>query len=156
MMETKEKVPMKMVKIPYRFNFVHKLHIIGMFWGVFTACWTVMNIIAFIEPQWLGDTETSPGTGFFGLFHYCEIFNFGQYVFCYGQFESFPSILTDAFKTAAFLVGFSALMFLVCLCCFILFFFIRASNTYFICASFQLVAGKFYILLLNGKLQCKL
>jgi len=100
-----------------------------------------MNIIVFIQPQWIGDTYSSPGIGYFGLYEYCELFNSGETVYCSGQFESFPSILTNAFRAAAFLVGFSALMFLLCVCCFVLFFFVRPSNAYYTCASLQLIGG---------------
>lgn len=138
---TQEQQSMKVVTIPYQVNLIRSLHIFGMLWGIFTACWTVMNIIVFIEPQWLGDTDSSPGIGYFGLYQYCELFNSGQTILCGGQFESFPSILSDAFKAAAFLVGFSALMFLLCVCCFLLFFFTHPSNVYYTCASLQLVGG---------------
>lgn len=36
---------------------------IGVLWGVFTICFAIIVIVIFIQPQWIGDTHLSTGTG---------------------------------------------------------------------------------------------
>lgn len=125
----------------YYTNYVRNSRAVGAMWGVFTICFAIINIVVFLQPQWIGDTETSPGTGYFGLFEYCELYQSGTSLFCSGRFDKFSSILSDAFKAASFFVGFSALIILVCICCMLLFFFMSASVVYMICGWIQILSG---------------
>ncbi|ELU17108.1 hypothetical protein CAPTEDRAFT_20715 [Capitella teleta] len=114
---------------------------IGVMWGIFTLCFAIINIVVVIQPQWVGDTENSPGTGYFGLYEFCELFNSGQVLQCEGKINNFSTILTDAFKVATFFVGFSAIIIFVCIVCMILFLFVKTSRVYLICGWLQLFAG---------------
>lgn len=40
---------------------------IGVLWAVFTMSFAIIDVIVLVQPQWLGDTEISRGTGYFGL-----------------------------------------------------------------------------------------
>ena len=125
----------------YHTNYVRNSRAIGVMWGVFTITFAIINIVVFIQPQWIGDTRTSPGTGYFGLFEYCELFQQGTEIVCAGRFDDFSTVLSQAFQAAAFLIGFSALLFLVCICCMLLFFFLKSTVVFKICGSIQLIAG---------------
>ena len=46
---------------------------IAILWGVFTVCSAILNIVVFISPQWVGDTELSKGPGHFGLWRFCTV-----------------------------------------------------------------------------------
>lgn len=130
----------------YYTNYVRNSRAVGVLWGVFTICFAIINIVVFIQPQWIGDTPDSPGTGYFGLYEYCEIFQTGnqlagQNIYCEGRFDDFSSILSVSFRAASFFVGFSALITLVCICCMLLFFFMSASVVFMICGWIQIVSG---------------
>ena len=68
---------------------------VGICWGLLTICFLIMNIICFTEPQWIGDSESSPGIGWMGLYEYCELFNSQMNVICKGQFQVTKAFLSD-------------------------------------------------------------
>ncbi|XP_074649857.1 LHFPL tetraspan subfamily member 3 protein-like [Tubulanus polymorphus] len=125
----------------YHSNYVRNSRAIGVMWGIFTICFAIINIVVFIQPQWIGDTPTSPGTGYFGLFEYCELYQTGHELKCTGRFDDFTTILHPAFKAASFFVGFSALLILICICCMLLFLFMSTSLVFMICGVMQVIAG---------------
>ena len=47
----------------YTTNYVRNSKAIGVLWGVFTICFAIINIVVFVQPQWIGDTQDSKGTG---------------------------------------------------------------------------------------------
>ena len=48
-------------------------HGFGLSWALFTLCFLIINIIVFVEPQWIGDTLSSPGVGYVGLYKVCNL-----------------------------------------------------------------------------------
>lgn len=113
---------------------------IGLIWIFLTACFAILNIFVFIQPQWIGDTLSSPRAGHFGLYSYC-ISTISDYDFdCRGLWMNFGSILNAPFAVSTFFVGFSAIIILLCLLLFLLFLFISPRIVYFICASLQLIS----------------
>lgn len=126
----------------YYTNYVRNSRAVGVMWGIFTICFAIINIVVFLQPQWIGDTAESPGTGYFGLFEYCQFYEAGGTLICKGRFDQFYTILTDEFKAASFFVGFSALVILICICCMLMFFFVNASYVYVICGFLQVLSGE--------------
>ncbi len=113
--------------------------IIGFVWAFLTACFAILNIYIFAQPQWIGDTLESPRAGHFGLYSYC-VSTVTDYDFdCRGTWTNFGTILNAPFAVATFFVGFSILLILICLGLFILFLFLRARLVYFICALIQII-----------------
>ena len=94
-----------------------------------------------MQPQWIGDSYSSPRAGHFGLYSYC-ISDINDYdLICQGAWSNFPTILSSPFVIATFFVGFSILLTFICLALYILFLFIRARLVYFICALLQLICA---------------
>ena len=62
----------------YYTNYVRNSRAVGVMWGIFTICFAIFNIVVFLQPQWIGDTDDSPGAGYFGLYEYCELLQSGQ------------------------------------------------------------------------------
>ena len=111
--------------------------ITGFVWMFLTACFAILNIFVFVQPQWIGDTLSSPRAGHFGLYSYC-ISTVTDYEFdCQGTWTHFGTILNAPFIVSTFFVGFSALLILICLGIFILFLFTSARLVYFIGALIQ-------------------
>ncbi|CAF0860468.1 unnamed protein product [Adineta ricciae] len=122
--------------------------VIGIVWAFLTACFAILNIYVFVQPQWIGDTLESPRAGHFGLYSHC-ISTTSDYEFdCRGTWTNFGTILNSPFAVATFFIGFSALLILICLAAFILFLFIRARIVYFICASIQIVCAICFLIAL--------
>ena len=126
----------------YHTNYIRNSRAVAVMWGIFTICFAIINIVVFIQPQWIGDTSSSTGTGYFGLFYYCELFSTENNLACSGRFDDFDSILSPAFKAASFFIGFSALIVLVCICCMLLFFFMDTQIVFMICGWMQIISGE--------------
>lgn len=124
----------------YHIQYVRNSRAITVIWAVFTICYTILNIVAFIQPQWLGYTEKSLNGGYFGLYEVCTILTGGD-LSCEGDFLDFTTILNDSFRGASMLVGVSALLFILAIICLLLFFFLRASTVLKVCGWLQLLAG---------------
>jgi len=130
----------------YYKGYVHHSHAVGITWAILTCCFLIINIIVFTEPQWIGDTDDSPGTGWVGLYHICELVNSGREEICTGYFQDFNTILTPAFKASTFFIGVSCLIIFLCILLFILFLFIQEIYVYIICGSLQVVSTIFMFL----------
>ncbi|KAF7495273.1 LHFPL tetraspan subfamily member 3 protein [Sarcoptes scabiei] len=70
-------------------------------------CFAIINMVVFVQPQWLGDTATSRGTGYFGLWRSCRLLQDGQDLICEGRLDDFSTIQTPAFRAATVFVGLS-------------------------------------------------
>lgn len=148
---------------------------------VFTVCFSIINIVVFLQP-WLGDSDETENNGYFGLFESCKykridtslsknnillssatIYNekqenknlienlineitassnsiSGTRLVCEG---SWSNIATSVNPSATFFVGFSALINLVCIACFlVLFLFINSAFVFTLCGVLQLISCK--------------
>lgn len=115
--------------------------IIGFVWIFLTACFAILNIFVFVQPQWIGDTLSSPRAGHFGLYSYC-VSTISDYDFdCRGLWLNFGAVLNAPFAVATFFVGFSAILILACLLLFILFIFLSPRLVYFLCAFLQTICS---------------
>ena len=115
--------------------------IIGCIWAFLTACFAILIIFIFAQPQWIGDTLTSPRAGHFGLYSYCVSTTTDYDFICEGTWTNFGTILNASFAAATFFVGFSVLLILICLGLFMLFLCLHAQIVYFICASIQIICA---------------
>lgn len=122
-------------------KYVRNTRAITVAWFVFCACYTILNIVAFIQPFWFGDTNESPGVGYFGVYEWCERVQGSDYR-CEGDFLDFNTIKNDYFRASSFLIGLPILLFMLSIICMLLFLFLKARIVLRICGSLQLVAGK--------------
>jgi len=128
-------------------NFIRNSKAIGVLWGVFTFCFAIINVVVFLQPQWIGDTQNSKGTGYFGLWSACTVQPAGGQVECIGSFDNFDSILNTYFRIATILVAISVIATLLCICCMLMCFVVSSSTVFHIVAWLQLISG---CLLLGG------
>lgn len=125
----------------YYTNYVRNYRAVGVMWGIFVICFAIINIIVFIQPQWIGDTEESLGIGYFGLYQYCEHFNSGTTLYCENHFADFGRIISGYFRAATVFIGLSIIFALICVACLLLFFFMKPSKVFYICGWLLLLAG---------------
>lgn len=127
----------------YATSYVRNSKAIGVLWGIFTICFAIIDIVVFVQPQWLGDTVSSRGTGHFGLWRRCHMVqdSSGHGLLCVGRLDDFAAIPSAAFRAATVFVGLSVVLVLLCICCLLLFFFFHASTVFHICGWSQLLSA---------------
>ncbi|XP_069938767.1 LHFPL tetraspan subfamily member 3 protein-like [Cherax quadricarinatus] len=126
----------------YTTSYIRNSKAIGVLWGVFTICFAIINIVVFIQPQWIGDTQDSKGTGYFGLWMRCTVGPAGGPPDCQGKLDDFASLLNTPSKAATILVGLSVVLTLLCVCTMLLFFFFHSSTVFHMAGSMQLLSSK--------------
>ena len=135
-------------------TYVRNSRAISVLWCVFSICFTIINIVVFLQP-WLGDTPQTKKEGYFGLYESCKyviinpaltntndkllIYNYRLQ--CDGTWSSISTALNPI---ATFAVGFSALINLVCIASFlVLFLFVNPPVVFSICGIMQLISSNF-------------
>ena len=126
----------------YHTNYVRNARAMGVLWALFTLCFSILMVVTFIQPYWIGDSIDTPQAGYFGLFSYCICNALTGELICKGSPLDFGTIPSSAFKTAMFFVGISTFLIIGSILCFSLFFFCNAATVYKVCAWMQLAAGE--------------
>lgn len=126
----------------YHTNYVRNARAMGVLWALFTLCFSILMVVTFIQPYWIGDSIDTPQAGYFGLFSYCIGNALTGELICKGSPLDFATIPSSAFKTAMFFVGISTFLIIGSILCFSLFFFCNAATVYKVCAWMQLAAGE--------------
>jgi len=122
-------------------NYVRNSRAVAVLWGIFVVVYAILNIVVFIQPQWFGDTGSSDLPGFFGLWRFCELLSDGADYSCTGDFLDFVDIDNSAFQAASIFVGVSALLFLMSIIGFLLFFFLNTATVLRVCGWFQIIGA---------------
>lgn len=125
-----------------RYMYHRNSRAIGVLWAVFSLCFAIINAVVFVQPQWLGDTATSRGTGYFGLWRSCRLLQDGQDLICEGRLDDFSTIQTPAFKAATVFMGLSVCISSLCVLALVLFFFLHSSTVFHVCGWMQLSCGE--------------
>ncbi|XP_040472620.1 LHFPL tetraspan subfamily member 5 protein isoform X1 [Falco naumanni] len=125
----------------YHTNYVRNARAMGVLWALFTLCFSILMVVTFIQPYWIGDSIDTPQAGYFGLFSYCIGNALTGELICKGSPLDFGTIPSSAFKTAMFFVGVSTFLIIGTILCFSLFFFCNAATVYKVCAWMQLAAA---------------
>lgn len=126
----------------HHINYVRNSRAITVAWFVFSVCYTILNIVAFIQPFWFGDTKESPGVGYFGVIEWCERVQGSEYS-CVGNFLDFNTLMNDYFRASSFLVGGASLLFIFSIICMLLFLFLKPALVLKICGWLQIIAAVF-------------
>lgn len=124
----------------YHFNKNHRA--IAVAWAVMSIVFCVLTCITFSQPQWIGDTEDSPGYGHFGVYQYCVPDDVDATYTCTGSFTTFDTILNDEFKATTVFTGLSALFMLIVVGALVTFFCFKKGYVFVICGAFELLTGK--------------
>jgi hypothetical protein len=121
---------------------------VALMWGIFTCGFAVINVIVFIQPQWIGYiNQYSDKSGYMGLYERCTLTSDGLDLHCTGMFNDFSSISNTAFRASTFFVGVSCLIIFICCILFALFLFLRNhSIVYLTCGIMQFVSATFMFL----------
>ncbi|CAL1532245.1 unnamed protein product [Lymnaea stagnalis] len=130
----------------YHFKYMREYRGVSVLWAVLTIIWCILNIVCFVQPQWIGDTEESIGYGHIGVYAYCypDAVN-GKYI-CSGSFTDFDTILNGSFKASTFFCGVAALLMLITVAALMLFFCFKKTAVFVFCGILELVVAIFMFL----------
>ncbi|XP_059045963.1 tektin-4-like [Achroia grisella] len=120
----------------YATNYVRNSKAIGVLWAIFTICYAIIAVVAFVTPEWIGDLETEYPRKF-GLWQICKA---DEVEDCKGRLDDFLSINGLVFKIATVLVGIAVALALFTICAMLLFFFCQSTTVFHICAWLQLLS----------------
>ncbi|GAB1606626.1 LHFPL tetraspan subfamily member 3 protein-like [Argonauta hians] len=123
----------------YYFKYMREYRAVAVLWGIMTVIWCILTIVAFVQPQWIGDTEFSPGFGHFGIYAYC--FPSQSRYKCIGNFGDFASISNGTFQAVTLFVGISALFGLVCVAALLLFFCLKKYYVFIGCGIMEIISA---------------
>lgn len=127
----------------YAANYVRNSKAIGVLWGIFTICYAIINSVAFITPEWLGDASESENPTRFGLWSTCYInLNSGGIEDCRGNLHNLLTSDFSPFNVAAIFGIISIFIALLTVVALILFFFCTSTKVYCICGWMQFLSGK--------------
>ncbi|BFZ09017.1 hypothetical protein BsWGS_12056 [Bradybaena similaris] len=131
----------------YYFRYMREYRAVAVLWGLLTIVWCILNIVCFIQPQWIGDTEESIGYGHAGVYAHCfpEPPRFQRYV-CNGTFGDFDEILNDPFRASTFFCGVAALLMLICVAALLLFFCFKKTAVFVFGGILELITAVFLFL----------
>ncbi len=143
-----------------RYMYARNSKAIGVLWAVFSLCFAIINMVVFVQPQWLGDTATSRGTGYFGLWRSCRLLQDGQDLICEGRLDDWIGLggsgpasgsiaqFPAAFRAATVFVGLSVAISSLVVVTMVLFFFMHSSTVFHVCGWMQLACGECRIFIL--------
>ncbi|KAG6458434.1 hypothetical protein O3G_MSEX010851 [Manduca sexta] len=121
----------------YATNYVRNSKAIGVLWAIFTICYAIISVVAFVTPEWIGDLETEYPRKF-GLWQICRADELED---CKGRLDDFLSINGFVFKIATVLVGAAVALALFTICAMLLFFFCQSTTVFHICGWLQLLSA---------------
>ena len=111
-------------------------------WALLTIIWCVMNVVVFVQPQWIGDTPESDGYGHHGVWAYCYPNHAELRYECSGNWADFNTLLNNPYRASAFFVGVSALLMLIAVAALLLFFCFKKTAVFYFVGVLELVTGK--------------
>lgn len=126
---------------------------VSILWGVFTVCSAILNIVVFLQEEWVGDTPESKSPGHFGLWRFCTVLSstaqlsgdgsvfYEPKVRCVGSLDNFASILSPAFRASTVFIGLAVLVSILAVVAFLLFCFVKSHSVFEICGTMQFLEG---------------
>lgn len=142
----------------YATNYVRNSKAIGVLWGIFTICYAIIAVVAFVTPEWMGETSGSESPARFGLWSSCSYGNSAGVVEdCQGRLDDLSTIPSLFGKVATILAAISVMVALITIVAMLLFFFIASTKVFHVCGWMQVISGVFIKLKLtryNAQLYC--
>uniref|UniRef100_A0A1B6C8B7 LHFPL tetraspan subfamily member 3 protein n=1 Tax=Clastoptera arizonana TaxID=38151 RepID=A0A1B6C8B7_9HEMI len=130
----------------YATNYVRNSKAIGVLWGIFTICYAIIGVVAFVTPEWMGDTMGSENPARFGLWSSCYFGNaVGVAEDCQGRLNDLSTIPSLSARVATIFAGLSVLIALVTILAMLLFFFVASTTVFHLCGWMQVVSALFMI-----------
>jgi len=136
MMEKEHEYNTSLTKLRH-VNYVRNHRAVVALWAVFVVIALILNVLVFLQPQWIGDDADSIIPGYFGTWEYCYGLAPDSPYTCEGDFLVWDSILNGAFQATSLMVVISCLCLVVSIICFVLFCLLNTATVLKVCACFQ-------------------
>lgn len=124
----------------YSTKFMRNSKAVGVLWGIFSVCYTIIVMVVFTQDEWIGGSDQSKISGNFGLWRWC-VHSDGGRGECRGSFISLSTILSSGFTAATVFVGIAVISSFLSVILFILLLRYSARFVFKICGSLQLISG---------------
>lgn len=126
----------------YAAKYVRNSKAVGVLWGIFTICYAIICSVAFVTPEWLGDTLESDNPARFGLWSTCYFgTNSGSIEDCPGNLDNLLTFPSSPLKIAAIFGIISVLLSIITILSYFLFLFCTSTVVYRICGWMQILSG---------------
>lgn len=128
----------------YATNYVRNSKAIGVLWGIFTICYAIIAVVAFVTPEWMGETSSgSESPARFGLWSTCSYgTTAGVVEDCQGRLDDLTTIPSLPGKAATLLAAVSVFVALITIVAMLLFFFIASTKVFHLCGWMQVISGE--------------
>jgi hypothetical protein len=121
---------------------------LSIIWIIFTFSFTLILIVSFFSPNWIGDTNISTNRGYFGLYSFCIRNRLANMYNCTGSWSDYSSLANEAsyFKATSFLIGVSCVISLMSVLLIILCVLVKCERVFHLCAWLQCICSKLLLI----------
>ncbi|BES90166.1 Lipoma HMGIC fusion partner-like protein [Nesidiocoris tenuis] len=126
----------------YATNYVRNSKAIGVLWGIFSICYLIIIVVAFVTPEWMGDTSESEYPARFGLWKVCSYgTTLGHPEDCTGSLDDPSSIPSLPFQVATALSAAAIVLAAITILAMLLFLLVTSTTVFKACAWLQIISG---------------
>ncbi|CAO1342304.1 unnamed protein product [Diamesa serratosioi] len=122
----------------YATNYIRNSKAIAVLWAIFTICYSIIVIVSFVTPEWVGDLESETG-GRIGLWRMCEKTELGDT--CSGKLEEIMDLPSMSFQVATIFAGAAVITSLLTILCLIFMVFMKSTTVFHICGWMQILSA---------------
>ncbi|CAD7002639.1 unnamed protein product [Ceratitis capitata] len=122
----------------YATKYIRNSKAIAVLWAIFTICYAIIGIVAFVTPEWIGDPDNE-SAGRLGLWQVCqrdEIFDN-----CKRRWETILTVPTFSFQLATFFMVAAVALALLTICFLIFLIFMKSTRVFHICGWMQIISA---------------
>jgi len=121
-------------------KFMRNSKAVGVLWGIFSVCYSIITIVVFMQDQWIVDGSLSKISGNFGLWRWCVDSHVGRDK-CRGEIADFSTFISTAFTAATIFAGLGVVAAWAALFFLVLFIKFRSCHVYRVCGILQVLSG---------------
>ncbi|XP_014247318.1 LHFPL tetraspan subfamily member 3 protein [Cimex lectularius] len=126
----------------YATNYVRNSKAIGVLWGIFTICYAIIIVVAFVTPEWISNTSEAEYPARFGLWKICFYeTTVGLSEDCQGRLDDLSSIPGLPFKISTILCAVAILVAGLTIITMLMFLFHTSTAVYKACGWLQIISG---------------
>uniref|UniRef100_U5ETD1 Putative conserved plasma membrane protein n=1 Tax=Corethrella appendiculata TaxID=1370023 RepID=U5ETD1_9DIPT len=122
----------------YATNYIRNSKAIAVLWAIFSICYAIISVVAFVTPEWVGDLDSETG-GRLGLWQICQKDELADN--CNGKLDDILSMQSIAFQVATIFGGLAVATSVLTICSLILMFFMRSTTVFHICGWMQILSA---------------
>ncbi|XP_070499332.1 LHFPL tetraspan subfamily member 5 protein [Chironomus tepperi] len=122
----------------YATNYIRNSKAIAVLWAIFTICYSIIVIVSFVTPDWIGDLESETG-GRIGLWKICERNEMSDV--CIGKLEDILEMPSMSFQIATIFAGIAVATSLLTILCLVLMIFLKSTTVFHLCGWMQILSA---------------